>query len=414
MNFLIFAANWYNRGDESAVRAMLDELQMVYPKAQFKIHFGGMNVTHIPYDNIEIVPKFSNANRRFPIRRLLYKLSVASYGKINMMPKTRITSKANNKEALVKFVEAVKWCDLAIYAPGGPNIGDLYRTYTLLDCIDIIRHYNKPYVFYAPSMGPFKQYKSRISRILKNSDRVAFRENISASYARELVPSLDAVVTLDSAFQHSIDENLYNGQMKTYVELSEYLNLHKKCVGITITDLSWHSLYRDGKIAEKIRAAFTGLIRYLRENEYGVVFIPQLFENGDDKSYMNSYCIEGCFIVDDVHDCYFQQYLISKLYAVVGMRYHSNIFSAKMGTPFISVAYEQKMKGFMEKIDLTEYCFGIEDLSSDQLKIHFRRLEENYALYKKRSEELHSWFQKESYRTTEMVISLIEEKGLDK
>ena len=72
------------------------------------------------------------------------------------------------------------------------------------------------------------------------------------------------------------------------------------------------------------------------------------------------------------------------------------------------------MKGYMEKIDLTEYCFGIEDLSSDQLKIHFRRLEENYALYKKRLEELHSWFQKESYRTTEMVISLIEEKGLDK
>ena len=41
--------------------------------------------------------------------------------------------------------------------------------------------------------------------------------------------------------------------------------------------------------------------------------------------------------MDDMHDCYFQQYIISLIKAVVGMRYHSNIFSAKMGTPFVSV-----------------------------------------------------------------------------
>ena len=62
-------------------------------------------------------------------------------------------------------------------------------------------------------------------------------------------------------------------------------------------------------------------------------------------------------------DTYFQQYVIGKLYAVVGMRYHSNIFSAKMGIPFVSVSYEQKMKGFMQSIGLSEYCIDLNELS---------------------------------------------------
>ena len=50
---------------------------------------------------------------------------------------------------------------------------------------------------------------------------------------------------------------------------------------------------------------------------------------------MNDYMLDSdTFMIDafsEERDTYFQQYVIGKLYAVVGMRYHSNIFSAKMG-----------------------------------------------------------------------------------
>ena len=39
-----------------------------------------------------------------------------------------------------------------------------------------------------------------------------------------------------------------------------------------------------------------------------------------------------------------------------------------MGTPFVSVAYEQKMKGFMKKIQQEKYCIDISDLSFELLK----------------------------------------------
>lgn len=413
MNILVFAANWYNRGDESAIRAMIDEITNKYPKSNIKIHFGSMNVSDIPYSDIEIIPRFGNVQRRYIIKRILYKLSVFTQGEINLMPSTRSISKENNRRALDSFVAAVKWCDLAIYAPGGPNIGDLYRAYSLLDCIEIIQKNGKPYVFFAPSMGPFKQYKGRIAKSIKKADIVCFRENISAKYVKQLVPDANVHVTLDSAFQHEIDAELYNKQLEKYTELNEFLKKYDRVIGITITDLQWHSRYSTEQIKNNISISFDGFIEYLKTQQYGILFIPQLFGEHNDKEYMSQFAKDNCFVVDDQHDCYFQQYIISKLYAVVGMRYHSNIFSAKMGVPFVSVAYEQKMKGFTEKVGLKDYCFSIEDLSVDMLKSYFNRLENNYAAYRNRLVEIHLECQKESFRTTQYVIDLIEKKGLE-
>lgn len=413
MNILVFAANWYNRGDESAIRAMIDELRNKYPLSNIKIHFGSMSVSNIPYTDIDIIPRFGNVQRRYIIKRLLYKISVSTQGKINLMPTTRVTSKEDNRKALDSFVAAVKWCDLAIYAPGGPNIGDIYRAYSLLDCIDIIQKNGKPYVFFAPSMGPFKQYKGKIAKLLKKADVVCFRENISADYVKQLIPELKVHVTLDSAFQHEIDNELYSKQLEEYKELKEFLKKYDRIVGITITDLQWHSKYSTEQIKNNIRICFDEFIEYLKSKKYGVLFIPQLFGKYNDKEYMSQFAKNNCFVVDDQHDCYFQQYIISKLYAVVGMRYHSNIFSAKMAVPFVSVAYEQKMKGFTEKVGLKDYCFPIEALSTDMLKTYFNRLEKNYVTYKNRLIDIHSKCQKESYKTTQYVIDLIEKRGLE-
>ena len=113
------------------------------------------------------------------------------------------------------------------------------------------------------------------------------------------------------------------------------------------------------------------------------------------------------------YDAYFQQYVIGKLYAVVGMRYHSNIFSAKMGTPFVSISYEQKMKGFMEKMGLDEYCIPIENLTLKQLESTFAKMNTNYPTYKKRLQEKHSQMKEDSHKTTEAVLDLLEQNNVE-
>ena len=149
---------------------------------------------------------------------------------------------------------------------------------------------------------------------------------------------------------------------------------HEKCIGITITDLQWHPVYsRDTQLKNRIQDTFRSAIDEIIQNGFGVIFIPQLYGNGNDYNLMSQYVVssESCYVVksdSDLYDAYFQQYLISKLYMVIGMRYHSNIFSAKMGTPFISISYEQKMQGFMKKIGLEKYCIVINELNYERLK----------------------------------------------
>lgn len=406
MNILIFSGNWDNRGDESAIRAMIDEIQSIYPKAKFKMQFN-VPVNTLPYSNIQIVKSFYKPCGRNKLRLIPYYLTIFTGGKLNLLI-------GDNRKLFNEFIAAIKWADIALYAPGGPNIGDFYRQYVLVDMIHLMYLNKLPYIFYAPSMGPFKKYKTRIIKMLQRATLICLRESISERYVKELKEDIDVTVTLDSAFQHKIDENKYSLMLKNYTELYEFLSRHKKVVGITISDLKWHRLYKDSDIAKRIKVSFEKFIFNLINKGYAVIFIPQLFANACDKEYMSSFAIENCFTVDDQYDCYFQQYLISKLYAVVGMRYHSNIFSAKMGTPFVSIAYEQKMKGFMEKIQMMQYCIDINSLSYEELETKFEQLECNYEYYKEALRSKMDARRAESFKTTELVIKTINELHLDK
>ena len=58
MNIFVFGANWYNRGDESAVRAMLDEIKDRYPECNIKIHFNqNINDFEKLYPDMEVLHK---------------------------------------------------------------------------------------------------------------------------------------------------------------------------------------------------------------------------------------------------------------------------------------------------------------------------------------------------------------------
>ena len=96
------------------------------------------------------------------------------------------------------------------------------------------------------------------------------------------------------------------------------------------------------------------------------------------------------------------------MYAVIGMRYHSNIFAAKMGTPFISVSYEQKMSGFMKIAELDKYCIDINDLSEKSVMETFDNLCEHYNEYKQDLQSRKSIWQRKAHETTDKVIDIID------
>lgn len=405
MNILIIHAHWHNRGDEAAIRAMIDALTEKYPDAKIKVLMNNAEIMQFNYSG-----NVTAESVAYPRKRNLL---------IEGIPCILSKGKFIISERGKRFRKFVTDADIVLHAPGGPSIGDIYSGIELLYLyrLMLVKVLGKPYGFYAPSMGPFNK-KSGLrnlirKKVIDGASIFCLREPISAKYVTTLNCNNKPTVTLDSAFQYPVNEKENAQKLKEYPELDEFLKKNDKVVGITITDLTWNPKYEKEKnFADIIRNSFTKMITYLKEKGYAVLFIPQLFGVANDKEYMESFCQENCFVMDDTHDCYFQQYIISKMYALIGMRYHSNIFSAKMGSPFLSIAYEQKMSGFMEKIGLTQYCINACELSFNELKSRFEILEDNHDKYKEYLESIKGNLAKESGKTTEIVIDFLEKNGI--
>jgi colanic acid/amylovoran biosynthesis protein len=326
----------------------------------------------------------------------------------------------SKNEALM--VNEITKADFIVHAPGGPSIGDTYldAEKTYLRIFDLILGMKKKYMFYAPSMGPFNnaQRNKWRMRILNNAEAIVVRDPISAQYLKSLGLKKEVFQALDSALQSDINIEQNQIKLSKYNDLSQFLARYKRCIGITITDLKWHPvLSKDVNIGMAIKSSFERFLVYLKENGYGIIFIPQLYGTGNDYDLMEAYGknLENSFILqsnNNDYDAYFQQYLISQLYAVVGMRYHSNIFSAKMETPFISVSYEQKMEGFMQKIGLSDYCIKVQDLRDDLLINKFIALCENYDDLKVFLKKKHSIMRQESKRTSDILFDVLNREGL--
>ena len=398
MKIVIINCHWDNRGDEAAIRAMIDELRVKYPSADIYVQRALGEFGSFPEnEHVKVLPPFPIGGKK---RRIQEQISIETKGKINL------TSGAK------AFYKAINGADIVLHAPGGPSIGDIYMPQETIKLRRLlaVKKAGVPYAFYAPSMGPFKNAERNPVRkeILEGASLICLREDISAKMVKEFVPLTNPIVTLDSAFQHDIDINENEKKFNEYTELKDFVGNVQNVIGITITDLQWNSLYKgDGKTKENIRETFTEFIKKITGVGYKVLFIPQLFSEANDYVYMKSFAIQNCYVMSDKYDCYFQQFIISKIKAVVGMRYHSNIFSAKMGTPFVSVSYEQKMQGFMKKAGLLEYCLPISELSANSLSNKFEGMMSNYDEYKSLLAIKKAEFKKESSKTTELVCQIL-------
>ena len=405
MKILVINCHPDNRGDEAAVHAMVDEISNVYPGVTItlSIRGAGTKYPNMP-SNVKMIHQFMPISSK---AKFAHKLAVLTGGKVAIS--------VHEKELIAEIAQA----DIILHAPGGPSIGDTYYKDepTYLAIYDLLIKMKKPYMFYAPSMGPFKNTERNVWRrkILLNAKAVVLRDPISAKFVKELVPEKRIYQTLDSALQHDIDMQENEKKFSQFKELKDFILKHDKCIGITITDLMWHPVWsKNTDVIDNIRKTFSDFIDEKIKMGYGIVFVPQLYGSGNDYNLMSSYCKdkENCFVIpdnDERYDTYFQQYVISKLYAVIGMRYHSNIFSAKMGTPFISVSYEQKMQGFMEKMNLEQYCIPLKDLSTDVLNSKCDLLSLNYNNYQNDLAKQHNLMKEESYQTTKIVENILNE-----
>lgn len=230
-------------------------------------------------------------------------------------------------------------------------------------------------------------------------------ESRSAEIIWEVLGGVDAEVTIDTAF--------YDTQSTCVVwerdeELWTFFENHSKVVGVTLSDFVWNIPLKEKKDAiQGNEAVVHKFLDELTEQGYGILLIPQLFGNQDDTEYLLKFLKDNVFILSNQYDTYAQQDVISRCYALVGMRYHSNIFAAKAGVPFLAIGYEEKMFGFMREWGLEEYLLYIDQLTIKGLADRWKVLEETYQGYQDRLKKQRNTWQEIATKTVNAIMEEI-------
>lgn len=243
----------------------------------------------------------------------------------------------------------IKHADYIISAPGGPSLGNIYRDYAYLWRLYEASVYNKKTAIYSPSIGPFnigdRLWKST-QKILKNADFVSLRDFASFRYADFM--NINYKQSIDTAFLNCREVN-------TSID---FLNLPQKYVVIVPNKLyQWHPFFikcEKNKIDDFYRSVITRFV----DNGINVILLPQIFCQGeiDDEPYFNFLKNDNPLItvISSSYDSNIQQRIIEKSDFVVGVRYHTIIFSINQSKPFYCISYENKMKNMLEILSLCD------------------------------------------------------------
>lgn len=376
----IVNAHWSNRGDEAALRPIVNFIKSNYLDVKLNIIFkekmiidGFLGYSDINCYSIKFLP-----NSIEQIEEMVNKESES---------KNTNNVEEDTSDGLLQTIRLLKNADLIIYSPGGSVICNRFWWEKQLEYLVPFvcsKKNNIPMVVAAPSIGPFgnaSQVKV-LKKYLSVSKYICVREEISRQYLRDIDINENVITTIDTAFYDDFDENREKKNFFQDNELKTFFSTKCKIVGITISDFMWHVKYgKDEKTKNTREQIMRDFIEYLENCGYGILLIPQLFLYQNDYEYLKKFETQNTYILSDKYDTYFQQFVISKLYAVVGMRYHSNIFAAKASVPFIAIAYEEKMIGFMEKWAMNDYLVLLQDLTINKLKERWNFLCDHYQEY---------------------------------
>lgn len=232
---------------------------------------------------------------------------------------------------------------------GGTLIQDATSTKSLLYYLGIISLAKKmglKVMLYANGIGPVKDKNiEKVRKVLNNVELITLRENVSVAELKRCgITEPEVAVTADPAF------NLTAAPESRAEEIfSEYsINPERKVVAVSVRECA-------GK-PENFEQQMAQSLDRISQKGYLPVFIPmQMKYDLDISMRIASKMKEESRVIDCELSVGDMLAVIGKCSFACGMRLHMLIFASVMNVPMAGIAYDPKIRGFMEYMHQENY-----------------------------------------------------------
>lgn len=412
-NIIIINSHADNRGDESAQRNMIGSLL----ESRKDLNIDVLTISPNGLDLQEHIKvyrtiKFSN-----------YKLPYIIFWSIFLKYGIRLPM---IKKDTYKFelIEKILNSDIVVSSPGGPYLGDLYKSHEInehLLQIYLATIFNKPVMIYAPSMGPFRDRIRNVIRkwVLNKCRIITVRDKTSYGYLKSLnLKNVKIVLTADAAFQNrpKVNVNIVDKIITDIFDDKRFKDKDRILVGFTPAGAKWNYRGYDNKIKSQdryIEQIARALDKIIASKKAEIVIFPQLYGRISDKGLIEDIVKKVkqkkyIRVIPYEYDSEIQQEIIKKMDFFIGNRYHSVIFSLNNEIPVLCLSYEHKSSSIMNSFGLGEYVIDIEDFDEDILINKFNTLIENAGEVKKMIGKNYNTIRERSQLNNKLLINMID------
>ncbi len=273
---------------------------------------------------------------------------------------------AVKRNDFIEIIKSLKISDIFING-GGSLLQDVTSSkslYYYLILTDLAKKMGLITALYSNGVGPinssFNRYLTK--RVLEKTDFLSVRDEDSRAFLRDIGIRKEVYLTADPAL---ILEPASTERGREILK-SEGIDIENinSIVGISVRP--WVYDYSE------VFAKFSDFIS--RELKSEILFIP--FHGEDDievslkiMKLMN----ERAHVIKGIYNPKELMSIIKRINLLVGVRLHSLIFAAAVGTPFCGLSYDPKIDGFlkmfemepigyMDNLDLDTLCSKVEEL----------------------------------------------------
>ena len=232
---------------------------------------------------------------------------------------------------------------------GGTLIQDATSTKSLIYYLGIISLAKKmglKVMLYANGMGPIKDKNiEKVHRVLEKTDLITLRESTSLEEIKRCnITKPEVVVTADPAF------NLISSSQDRADEILEEYGIEKdeKIVAVSVRECNLNG--------EDFEEQMAYALDSIAKKGYLPIFIPmQMRADFDISLRIAAKMKEKSKIIDCELSVSDMLAIIGRCSIACGMRLHMLIFASVMNVPMAGIAYDPKIRGFMEYMNQKNY-----------------------------------------------------------